>query len=348
MRAAVVHISGPAREAFVCETVPDPTPGRRDVVIQVAACGVCSHDIAVRAGILRVGVSLPCIMGHEVAGTVVATGCDVRGVSVGDRVATVQRRRVCGECRYCRTGREPLCPDGVFLGDAGLNGGYAEFVAVAGDSVARIPDEVPLDAASIAACAIGTMLHAICAVGRVGPGDTVLITGAGGGLGIHGVQMAKRAGATVIAQTTSADKVPAIRAAGADAVVTAARGGDVSPEVKALTAGTGVDCVIDTVGTQVFDSVRRSVARGGRWVMVGQLTGDFVQFNPAQLFLNGISLLSATSTTREELRLSLDLLRTGAIRAVLGPAVALQDVGAAHALVEAGAATGRVLLDPAR
>ena len=102
-------------------------------------------------------------------------------------------------------------------------------------------------------------------------------------------------------------------------MVLAARGGDFSGDVKALTDDEGVDCVLDTVGTPVFAPTRRSLARGGRWVLVGQLTGEFVPFNPAQLFLKGISMLSATSTTREELRLSMQLLRHGAIRAMLGP-----------------------------
>jgi NADPH:quinone reductase-like Zn-dependent oxidoreductase len=113
------------------------------------------------------------------------------------------------------------------------------------------------------------MLHAVRAVGRIAPGDFVMVTGAGGGLGMHGVQLAKRAGGRVIAQTTAAAKVEALRELGADAVVLAARGGDFSGDVKALTDGEGVDCVLDTVGTPVFAPTRRSLARGGRWVLVG-------------------------------------------------------------------------------
>jgi NADPH:quinone reductase-like Zn-dependent oxidoreductase len=163
---------------------------------------------------------------------------------------------------------------------------------------------------------------------------------------MHGVQLAKRAGGWVIAHTTSAAKVEALRELGADAVVLATRGGDFTGYVKELTGGDGVDCVLDTVGTPVFVPTRRSLARGGRWVLVGQLTGEFVPFNPAQLFLKGISMLSATSTTREELRLSLQLLRDGGIRAMLGPRFALTQANEALALVQSGAAAGRVLLAP--
>ncbi|MDQ2803022.1 MAG: alcohol dehydrogenase catalytic domain-containing protein, partial [Pseudomonadota bacterium] len=152
----VIRAPGPAH-TLRCETVPDPTPGPHEIVIQVAACGVCFHDVVVRNGILRRGIELPCVPGHEVAGTVVAIGPGARGVRVGDRVATTQRSFVCGQCRYCRSGREPLCDQARFLGDAGLNGGYAEFVSVDAGTVVPVPEGVPLEAAAIAACAIGTM-----------------------------------------------------------------------------------------------------------------------------------------------------------------------------------------------
>lgn len=344
MRAIVIREPGAAEDVMKLESVPDPTPGPRDVVIEVGACGVCFHDIVTRNGTLKAGVKMPLIPGHEVAGTVSAVGRDVKDFVVGDRVATAQRGHICGQCGYCRTGREPLCDEAEFLGDAGLNGGYAEYVAVGEDNVARVPDDVGLESASVAACAIGTMYHAIRAVGRVQVADRVLITGASGGLGIHGIQLAKRSGAFVVAQTTSADKSDRLLQAGADHVVVARRGGDFSGEVKDLTGGRGVDVVIDNVGTPVFQSTRRSIAKGGRWVLVGQLTGDFVSFNPAQLFLKSISMLSSTSTTREELRDCLELLRPGGIQAVLGGSYPLEEAASAHLALENKSAVGRMVL----
>jgi D-arabinose 1-dehydrogenase-like Zn-dependent alcohol dehydrogenase len=344
MRALVLRKPGSVETALHCETIPEPLPGPHQVVVRVAFCGVCSHDVAVCTGVLRSGIKLPCVPGHEVAGTVVALGESVTGFAIGDRVATTQREHVCRQCRYCRSGREPLCAERLFLGDTRLNGGYAEYVVVDADNAVSAPDDVSLDAAAIASCAIGTMLHAVRAVGRVAGGDRVMVTGAGGGLGIHGVQLAKRAGAWVIAQTTSAAKAQALKEYGADVVVVASRDGDFSADVKTATDGEGVDCVLDTVGTPVFTPTRRSLARGGRWVLIGQLNGAFVPFNPAQLFLNGISMLSATSATREELRLCLDMLRPGGIHAVLGACFPLLRAADALALVQSGAATGRVVL----
>lgn len=328
------------------ETVPDPTPGAGEVIIEVGACGVCFHDIVTRNGTLKAGIRMPLIPGHEIAGTVVGAGRDVKTVTVGDRVATTQRAHVCGQCRYCRSQREPLCDDAEFLGDTRLNGGYAEYVAVGEDNVAELPQDVAMESAAVAACAIGTMYHAIRGVGNVRIGESVLVTGASGGLGMHGVQIARRSGAFVIAQTTSGDKARQLADVGADHVVVVGRDVDFSAEVADVTEGRGVDAVIDNVGTPLFQFTRRSIAKGGRWVTVGQLTGDFVPFNPAQLFLRGISMLSATSTTREELRDCLDLLRPGGIRAVLGGMYPLEDAAAAHQAVEAGSTAGRIVLLP--
>ena len=123
-----------------------------------------------------------------------------------------------------------------------------------------------------------------------------------------------------------------------------ARGEDFSAEVLDLCGG--VDVVIDTVGTPVFAPTRRSIARGGRWVMVGQLNGDFVPFNPAQLFLKGIDLLSATSVTREEVRQSLQLLANGTVRARVDASLPLAEAAEAHRRLEAGSPLGRLTLSP--
>lgn len=346
MKAVVVRETG-GPEALVLETVADPAPAPGEVVIQVAACGVCFHDVVTRNGTLKAGIRLPFIPGHEVAGTVVALGRDVLDLQVGDRVATTQRSHICGRCRYCRSQREPLCQDARFMGDAGLNGGYAEYVAAGADTVARMPDGVPFAEAAIASCAVGTMLHAVREVGRVRLGETVLVTGAGGGLGIHGVQLARRAGARVLALTTSPGKVAAIEEAGADLVIVGRRGEDASGRIREASGGVGVDVALDTVGTPVFASTRRSLAPGGRWVLIGQLTGEFVPFNPAQLFLRSLSLLSATSTTRDELASVLSLIARGDVMPRVAETLPLVDAALAHAALESGRVLGRTVLLPA-
>ena len=345
MKAIVVHQPG-GTEVLSLERVADPTAGPKDVIIKVDACGVCFHDIVTRNGTLKFGVQMPCILGHEISGTVVDVGRDVRGFQRGDRVATVQRYHICGACRYCRTGRETLCPERKFTGDWGMVGGYAEYVAVEDDNVALVPEGVELQDAAIVACAIGTILNAIREIGKLRPGETALVTGAGGGLGMHAIQLARLAGALVIAQTSSPEKADQIRALGAQTVIVHSRGEDFSNAVKKANGGLGVDVAIDNVGSQLFESIRRSMGIGGRWIMIGQLTGEFVPFNPAQLFLKNVSMLSATSTTRKQLDDCLALVGRGVIKPIVSLALPLEQAARAHKLVEMGKSAGRIVLRP--
>ncbi|MGA7083412.1 MAG: alcohol dehydrogenase catalytic domain-containing protein [Pseudolabrys sp.] len=345
MKAMVVHQPG-GTEVLRLERVADPIAGPKDVIIKVDACGVCFHDIVTRNGTLKFGVQMPCILGHEISGTVVDVGRDVRAFQRGDRVATVQRYHICGACRYCRTGRETLCPERKFTGDWGMVGGYAEYVAIEDDNVALVPEGVELQDAAIVACAIGTILNAIREIGKLQPGETALVTGAGGGLGMHAIQLARLAGALVIAQTTSPEKADQIRALGAHTVIVHSRGEDFSNAVKKANGGFGVDVAIDNVGSQLFESIRRSMGIGGRWIMIGQLTGEFVPFNPAQLFLKNISMLSATSTTRKQLDDCLALVARGVIKPFVSLALPLEQAAQAHELVETGKSSGRIVLRP--
>lgn len=345
MRAVIAERTGPPEVLCVADIAPRE-PGPREIRIAVAACGVCFHDVVVRNGTYRRAVGMPVILGHEVAGTVERLGSQVRGLRRGDLVATTTYSHVCGDCRHCRGGHETSCPERVFLGDAGLNGGYAELVCVDADAVQKIPPGVSMEEASIAACTIGTELNAVREVGRVRLGERVLVTGAGGGLGLHGVQLCRLAGAFTIAVTTSKAKAARIREAGADEVIVAERGGDFSDEVRRLTNGDGVDVAIDNVGSPVFESMRRSMADDGRIVLVGQVTGDFISINPAQLFLRNISILSAKGVSRAQLADALELVARQRIRPAIEDVCRLEDAAEAHQRVEAGLSSGRLVLSP--
>jgi acryloyl-coenzyme A reductase len=345
MRAVVVEQPGPP-SVLKLRSVPEPALAPNDVRIAVKACGVCFHDVVVRNGTFRMGVSMPVILGHEVAGIVESVGSAVQRFKPGERVAATLHRHICGHCRYCRNGHETSCPDRVFLGDAGLNGGYAELVCIGEDNLLHLPPEVPFEHAAIAACAIGTELNAVRDVGQVRPGERVLVTGAGGGLGIHGVQLARLAGAFTIAVTTSEHKADLIKAAGADHVLVVKRGEDYSPQVKSLAGGEGVDVVIDNVGSPMFHLVRRSLADGGRWVLVGQLTGDFVSVSPAQLFLHDLRLLSAKAASLSQLADAVALLQAGRVSAHVEKPLPLEEAAAAHASLESGSVLGRLVIAP--
>lgn len=341
MRGLVIDAFG-APGVLEARELADPEPRVGELVIDVASAGVCFHDVLSRQGAMRRGMDLPRVLGHEIAGVVAVVGPEVEDFAVGERVATTQRRYVCGVCALCRSGHETMCARREFLGHE-ADGGYAEQVAVRADCCAHVPDGVNDDAAAIAACAIGTELNAIRDVGRVGLGETVLVTGAGGGLGVHAIQLAVAAGARTIAATTSEEKAGRLRELGAHEVVVATDG-RFSAEVREVTAGRGVDVVIDNVGGKVFDEVRRSLATSARWVLVGELSTAVVELNLAQIFLRGISLHSAVSTSRAQLVEALALIASGAVRPVITARPALADAADVHAELERGRVFGRAVL----
>jgi len=203
-----------------------------------------------------------------------------------------------------------------------------------------------MEDAAIVACTVGTELNAVREVGGVRLGQRVLVTGAGGGLGLHGVQLCRLVGAFTIAVTSSEIKAGRIREAGADEVIVTRRGVDFSGEVRRLTGGAGVDVAIDNVGGPVFESVRRSMADDGRIVLVGQVTGDFISINPAQLFLRNISILSAKGVSRAQLAVAFELVARGRIKPVIEDVWRLEDAADAHRRVEAGLSNGRLVLSP--
>ena len=343
MRAMVTQRPGDY-DVMRLQDVPVPSLGPREVLVRNAASGVCYHDHLIRVGIMKRGITFPLILGHEGAGTVEAVGSAVQGLVPGDRVACTQWTEACGLCRFCRTNREPLCAQRKWFGHD-RNGTYAEYFKIQEDSLLPLPPEIPFEEGAILSCAIGTVLAAIRDVGRTQPGEYLLVTGAGGGLGMHAIQVGRLCGATVIAQTTSPEKAQAIREAGADEVVVT-REGRFADEVKRLARGEGVDVVCDNVGAPVFDEAVRSTGRGARYVLVGELTGQQVTFNTARLFLKGVNLLSTTSTSRVQLADVIELVRRRRLKPVITERFPLTDAPRVHRLMVDRKLVGRVLLVP--
>ena len=343
MRAVVTERAGDY-DVMRLADVPVPALGPRDVLVRNFASGVCYHDHLIRAGVMKRGITFPLILGHEGAGVVEAVGNAVRSLAPGNRVACTQWTENCGLCRYCRTNREPLCAQRKFFGHD-RDGTYAELFKIQEDSLLPLPAEISFEEGAILSCAIGTVLAALRDVGRTQAGDHVLVTGAGGGLGVHAVQMAKLCGATVIAQTTSPEKAKLIRDVGAYEVVVASEG-KFADAVRRLARDEGVDVVCDNVGAPVFQEALRATARGARYVLVGELTGDAVTFNTARLFLKGVSLLSTTSTSRSQLADVIELVRARKLRPIITERFPLEEAPRVHRLMVDRKLSGRVVLLP--
>lgn len=343
MKAVVLgQYGGPS--VLKCEAVERPKPTGRQVLVKVHACGVCRRDILIRSGTGQPKLRSPLVLGHEVAGVVAEIGPDVRGISVGQRVCSTQRQYVCGSCAMCRTDREALCADLRFLGQD-TYGGYAEYVIVGDDNLAVLPDQIDFATASIVACAVGTSYNAVCDTGRVRQGERVLISGSGG-LGTHAIQIARAAGAFVIATTRSAEKMAALKALGAHEVVVADSDGAFASGVRAVTDGRGVDITIDTVGGAVFHEIRRSTVPGGRIVLVGEVTGEPVAIDLSTIYRRGIQIQTAVSTSRRQLEMALRLVANGSVRPIVDRTMPLDQAAEAHRLVEETPVAGRIVLVP--
>src|SRR3984893_143474 len=203
MKAIVIEAFGPPENLKVHD-FPTPKPGSRDILVKIEVAGVCHHDVLHRAGRLP-GAKAGVVPGHETAGQVVAVGGEGATHAVGDRVVIYQRR-FCGQCRNCLRGRQDMCR-ALGLPAVDTEGGYAEFVCVPANMGIKIPDHVDWAAAALSCCPIGTSLRALKAVAGVNPGDSVLINGASGGLGVHQIQIARALGGIPIAVTTNPAKV---------------------------------------------------------------------------------------------------------------------------------------------
>lgn len=325
------------------EIVPDPQPGAGEVLLRVHACGVCYHDVINRRGNLP-RTSVPAILGHEAAGEVIAVGPDVEGWSVGDRAATLQRLS-CGQCGHCHAERNSLCKnDTRFFGEE-IPGGYASYMAAPVAGLGRIPAGVPWPVAAVTCCTTGTAVHCLRTRGRLAPGETVLITGASGGVGMQAVQLARLDGGRVIAVTSSASKVEALQEAGADEVIVSPDL-DFASEVRKRTGGQGVDLALEIVGSLTFAQTLKTLAPGGRLVTVGNLETGIVDLNPGLVIVKELEILGAYATTQAELQESLRLIETGALRSWVSDVLPLHEAARAHDRLERKEVAGRLVLEP--
>lgn len=339
MKAAVLHAPGPP-EAFSLEDVPVPRPGEGEVLVRVGACGVSYKDVVERNGVYRRDMSFPIVIGFEIAGTVEATGPGVAGLGVGERVCA-KAFSSCGRCRWCRTGRETTC-----RARRPVRGGYAEYAVLAEDALVPIPAGMAFEVACALGPGAGVALNAVRDVARVALAETVLVTGATGGVGLPAVQLARRAGARVIAVTRDEARRDALVEAGADAVAVIPPDGDFSGAVRGLTGGEGVEVVIDTVGSRVFHAAFDSLAPHGRYAMVGQLFGEEIRINPARVFFKRAVLAGVGSVSRAQLQDVVALVARGDLTPRVGCVLPLAEIAQAHRLVEAASMFGRVVVVP--
>lgn len=279
------------------EDVPLPAIGSGDLLIKVQGCGVCYTDIKIASGFFTY-ITLPRIMGHEIAGVVARKGEGVKNFREGDRVC-IYFYLNCGQCENCREHKENLCLN--LRGRIGFHfdGGYAEYVKVPASHAFMVPPNIPIEEAAILADAVATPLHALREQAKVQPGETVAIFGVGG-LGIHAVQLARLLGLRVLAIDLDEKKLQAARELGAE-TFSGADGG-LRESVLSSTGGKGVDVVLDIVGkNETFQTSLSFLKAAGRYVIVGYSFEKPFTVSPHTILTNEFVLIGSRASRPCEL-----------------------------------------------
>lgn len=324
---AVIFSEHGGPEKLVYGEVPQPVIGPGEVLIRVKACALNHLDIWIRQGNPSYPISLPHISGSDIAGVVEEVGVQVEGVIVGDRVL-VSPGVSCWRCEFCLTGRDNLCQSYSLIGGK-MHGGYAEYLKVPFRNILPMPENLSFEQAAAFPLVSVTASHMLFALARVQHGETVLIMGAGSGVGSMAVQLAKLVGARVITTVGSDEKIPKAVILGADAVINHAKE-KVADRVKLLTEGRGVDVVIEHVGPEVWDACLRSLTRGGRLITCGATTGAAVQLDLRHIFSHQLTVKGSYMGTRAELVKIVDLMGQKRLIAVIDRTYPLSDAQAAQ------------------
>lgn len=336
MRALVLHAPG---GRFALEEVPEPVAGPGEAVARVIACGAGLTIQHVKMG--RAKVDYPRIIGHEITGVIDAVGPGVRGLAPGDPV-TAYFYLTCGRCKWCRTGRETLCENfGGYVGRA-CDGGYAELVCLPAENYIRLPDGLDWEGmpaeVGVITDAVATPLKVVRHA-SVAPGERVAVFGAGGGLGLHMVMLARWARARVIAVEPVSGKHGHCRDAGAEHCIDAR--GDGAVEALLDAGGGGIDVAIDFVSSrETLETAVRALGRGGRLVTLGG-AGEPFEAHAHAMLEKELVLMGSRYATRREVMEALALCARGEIRPCVTETADMAGAEALHARVESGLVAGR-------
>ena len=346
MRAMVFHeFGGPDRLSF--ETVPDPEPGPDEVIVELQAVGLNHFDLDILSGISGIEVAMPHILGLEGAGEIIETGANVMDLAPGDRVAPTFALSK-PNCRIphcpCGVGLDNLCLEGGILGVT-APGTYAESLKVNQHNLVRLPDGLDFEAAAATQVTMGTAWQMLVEQIRIRPGETVLVNAAGGGIGSAAIQIAKLAGATVIASASAAVKLDRAAAIGADFTVDYGES-DLYEAVMELTGGRGVDAVVESVGGEMLTASVHALAMGGRLATCGAHAGATVPIDIIDLFRRQITIMGTHGASRRQIEQIFERIADGRLVPQIHQRFPLAEADRAHALAASRNFFGKILLLP--
>jgi alcohol dehydrogenase len=316
---------------------PDPVPGEGDVVLRVGACALNYHDVFTRRGMPGIRIAMPAIMGLDVAGEIVALGPGVAGWKLGERVLGDPINRV----------------EGGLTGET-VHGGLAEYCRLRAHQLVAIPEGVSFEQAAALPCAYGTARRMMVTKGHVAAGEKVLILGASGGVGVCCLQLAKMAGAFVIAATSSEEKAARLRALGADDVVdyakedfvAAVQGRYGKPARRGPGSERGLDVVVNYTGGDTWTKSLRLLRVGGRMLTCGATAGFDPKEDIRYIWTFELQIQGANGWARDDVTALLDLVQAGKLKAVINAVLPLERAEEALARLEDRQVFGKLVVRP--
>ncbi len=339
MKAIRIHeFGGP--EVLKFEDIPEPELRKDQVLVQVKACALNHLDLWIRKGIP--GIKLPLILGSDVSGVIAKVGEYVTDLKEGQRVLLAPMS-ACYHCEFCLRGEHSFCRQFAVRGER-IQGGDCEYVAVPRVEVIPFPDSLTYDEAASVPLVFLTAWHMLVSRARIRHGQTVLVWGAGSGVGSAAIQICKLMGCTVITTAGNEHKLDLARELGADHALNHYRE-KISDEVKKIVKG-GVDVVFEHTGEKTWPESLRSMRPGGTLVTCGATTGPEGKLDLRVLFTRQLTFMGSFMGTMSDLHDALKYVFDGTFKPVVDRSFPLRDAAKAHEYLEKGEQFGKVILNP--
>jgi NADPH:quinone reductase-like Zn-dependent oxidoreductase len=337
VKAVTLHEHG-GIDKLIYEDIEDPKPSKDEVLVKVKACGVNHLDLWVRQGLLGKSLQFPHILGCDITGEIARKN---KSFALGSRVM-VYPGLSCGKCSYCKSGRENLCAKFTIIGGfSNIQGGYAECVSVPLRNIVKILTWFSFEEAACLGVSYLIAWNMLKST-NVGKGTTVLVYGAGSGVGSATIQLARAKGAKVITTVSDEAKIALAKKLGANHVINRTKQ-DIVAEVMAISGG-GVDAVIDHVGASTWMTSLKCLKLGGKMAVCGATSGEVANIEIRTVYNKQASIIGAYLGTKKELVEMMRFMQTKKIRPVIDSKIDLRKAAYAHERMEKNQHFGKIVL----
>jgi NADPH:quinone reductase-like Zn-dependent oxidoreductase len=345
MKAIYITEQG-GTEVLTFGDVDDPIMGDSEVLISIKAASINRFDLYARSGENKVPVNFPRILGEDLSGEVIDASLVglQQGIIPGDRVV-VDPRIPCNNCRSCKMGEDENCLDRKDLG-YDLDGGYAQMVSVPASNVYHIPAELSYDEAAAIPIAFKTAWRMLVTKAAVKPGNTVLVHAAGSGVGSAAIVIGTLLGCRIITTAGADWKLEKALSLGANYGINYEKNQNWAEEIYDVTAGEGVDVIIDSIGQPVWKESMKSLKKQGRFVTCGVTGGHKAELHLGQLFVQGYEVMGVGGFSSSEFGTIMNLVNAQKLKGIVGPTFALSECSKAHETMESRDFFGKIILTP--